>query len=367
MLAPTAAQNGKPNSHGTQEQDAKARKSTKIIVMKSASLWSFQLGADNNIGGAGWTKVQPASQIIEVPAGMRLALIASRSLSDLSDLRSLPSDIVLALDLRDTPIKDTDLACRSHLKGLRRLDLGGTAIGDRGLAYLRGLTNLTRLDLVKTAVTDQGLVNLKMMKSLSTIELSKSHVNRGGLSNIRPADSRLLWFDVHETDCDDRIADSLRNIRTYNFANFDVTNLTDAGLAKLLKQSTFVVLQVGRTKITGSGFADLRQNVNTLQVLGLDDTQVDDKAIAYIARCRNIHSLYLNSTAISDKAMSNIALLSQLQTLRLRKTNLTDAALPYLQKLTQLRQLELPNTISRVAGLRLKQLLPGYKIMREHI
>jgi Leucine-rich repeat (LRR) protein len=362
---PARAQSKLPGSRNAESPRVSA--SNREIVLKHFASWSFQIGPISApVGGAGWTKLQPANRIIQLPAGMKLALVASPGLSNLSDLRSLSPDSMAGLDLSNASIRDSDLAAIKHLTGLRRLVLGKTDVSDRGLVYLKGLTKIKLLDLEDTCVSDRGLLNLLNMKDIEYLSLNGTKVSGSGLRALKPSNGRLNALGLERTYFSDMNVSVLADLHHINTLFIDRTSVTDAGVAKLLRQSEFLYIFANGTKINGSGFKDPGRNAYTLMAVWLNDSLVDDKAITGIASCKTLRSLSLDATAISDAAMPIIASLTQLQTLSLRKTKLTDAALPYLTKLSRLREIQLPHTISREVGLKLKHMLPECKVRREH-
>ena len=73
----------------------------------------------------------------------------------------LPGRPVVAVDLGDTNVTDSDLKDLKELKGLQDLDLGFTQITDAGLKNLKELKGLQSLDLRDAQITDAGMKDLK--------------------------------------------------------------------------------------------------------------------------------------------------------------------------------------------------------------
>jgi len=101
-------------------------------------------------------------------------------------------DKVESFDLRDTDIKDTELACFGRKENLKELLVGGEfadQISDRGLMSICATVNnqpppasIERLTLQQTKVTDEGLKILaKGLKNLRYLDARGSAVSEDGV------------------------------------------------------------------------------------------------------------------------------------------------------------------------------------------
>ncbi len=355
------------NSPNTSDHATRGAGTRTVTFGGNCAQFTLRMGPGPNTDAPEWKVLGTAGKTVQVPPGMYLELVGSPHVSNLSALRSLRGDDLLSLDLTKAAITDDQLASISNLTGLMRLKLGGTEIGDRGLAYLKRMSKMCALKLAGTLVTDKGLVILRNMPSLAVLNCDNTHINGSGLINLKPTDGTFFLLDLTDTSFDDRAISALKNIPHFTCLLLGGTKITNNGIAKLLKQCTFTNLDLSRTGITGTGFASLGNNWQTLVQLRVNDTGFDDKGMASVGQCKNIAWLYLSNTAITDAAMPYIGTLSRLQYLHLRGTRLSDAAVPYIERLTSLKELELPNGISRAGVLKLRGALPGCKIRRAHV
>jgi hypothetical protein len=90
------------------------------------------------------------------------------------------------LNLRNTPLNDTDLASFKWLTSLYYLDLQSTQITDAGLVHMKGLTSLRFLSLRGTGVSDAGLVHLKGLARLEVLVVG-TQVTDAGMNELKHA------------------------------------------------------------------------------------------------------------------------------------------------------------------------------------
>jgi curved DNA-binding protein CbpA len=111
---------------------------------------------------------------------------------DLTPLRDLLPDRLLALHAAHARFGDEQLAHLSGHTGMRLLDLSDTVIGDAGIAHLAGCTELDTLLLWNTRVTDRGVELLAQIPSLRVLGLGGTRVTDAGLVAV----SRLTGLRV---------------------------------------------------------------------------------------------------------------------------------------------------------------------------
>jgi Leucine-rich repeat (LRR) protein len=97
-----------------------------------------------------------------------------------------PEDVV-ALDLHDVWMFDSDLAVVAPFKHLTSLDLSGTKVTGTGLKDLAGLKKLTELKLSRSAATDEGLEQLVRFDNLASLDLTFSKVTQEGAKKLQKA------------------------------------------------------------------------------------------------------------------------------------------------------------------------------------
>ncbi|WP_187782072.1 leucine-rich repeat domain-containing protein [Gimesia chilikensis] len=136
------------------------------------------------------------------------------------------------------------------------------------------------------------------------------------------------------------------------------TQVTDEGLAKLASLQRLEDLDLGRTKITGTGFAQVTfTSLKKLSFRECNKLTVD--GFKQIVKCQNLEKLNLIKSNIEDPFLQEVAKLPRLKTLWGDHTKVTNAGLPYLNSMTQLKSLEIRGTaITREGMLQLWKHLP---------
>jgi hypothetical protein len=148
--------------------------------------------------------------------------------------------------------RDNDLAPLEGLHGLRGLTLTNTHVTDAGLKRLAGLGNLTTLELKLTDVTDDGMQYLKAYSQLEDLNLIDTEITDKGLSSL-PYFPKLyrLWIGKS-------------NIQGEK--EQPVSDITDAGLSAIERQSNLKRLVLYNAKITPEGIARLKSALPGLNV-----------------------------------------------------------------------------------------------------
>ncbi|WP_417395530.1 hypothetical protein [Gimesia chilikensis] len=136
------------------------------------------------------------------------------------------------------------------------------------------------------------------------------------------------------------------------------TQISDEGLAKLASLHCLEKLNLGRTKISGTGFANVKfTSLQNLYLRRCRKLTVD--GLKQIVKCQNLEKLDLYESNIDDPFLQEIAKLPKLKTLWADHTRLTNAGLPYLYGMTQLRSFTFKKTaITRGGILQLRKHLP---------
>ncbi|QDV18844.1 Leucine Rich repeats (2 copies) [Gimesia panareensis] len=190
-------------------------------------------------------------------------------------------------------------------------------------------------DLVSFVKRKDGFFLQNDLGHTYLIELSNQDVNDQDL-------------DVFKQSCDNQIT----------YLSLNGTQVTDEGLAKLASLQRLEDLDLGRTKITGTGFAQVK--FASLQKLYLRRCRkLTMDGFKQIVKCQNLEKLDLYESNIDDPFLQEIAKLPRLKTLWADYTRLTNAGLPYLNGMTQLKSLSTRGTaVTREGMLQLWQHLP---------
>jgi Leucine Rich repeat len=140
----------------------------------------------------------------------------------------------------------------------------------------------------------------------------------------------------------------LSNLQNLNFTN--PTLISDKQLKHVQKLSDLRKLDLGGTKVTDAGIADLVE-LRQLETLNLAGSRITDAALSSVKRLIRLKCLDLGYTGVTSDGLDNLKDLTQLETLALGKTAVGDAGLQHLSGLTRLGDLSLYGTIVGDAGL----------------
>ncbi len=135
-----------------------------------------------------------------------------------------------------------------------------------------------------------------------------------------------------------------------------LNNITHAGLKNLEGLTELEVLGLNNTAITGRGLAHLKPLVK-LQVLNLSHTSIADADLADLEGLTELNTLALESTKVTGAGLAHLKPLSKLRVLNLSKCRVTDRDLDNLVGLRNLRMLYLrgcPVTPSKVEAFKKK-------------
>ncbi|KAA0137104.1 hypothetical protein FYZ48_16880 [Gimesia chilikensis] len=165
----------------------------------------------------------------------------------------------------------------------------------------------------------------------------------------------LSCKDVNDQDLDVFIQSNANQV---TYLSLNSTQVTDEGLAKLASLQRLEDLDLGRTKITGTGIAQVTfTSLKKLSFRECNKLTVD--GFKQIVKCQNLEKLDLVKSNIDDQFLQEIAKLPQLQYLWADYTRLTNAGLPYLNGMTRLISFRTRKTgVTREGMLQLWKHLP---------
>lgn len=129
----------------------------------------------------GFWREDPRYRVADARRGA-LSLVAESR--DLSPLGTLGDDDVWLLDLKDLPIRDTDLSALARFRTLVVLVLSGCPVTDAGISKVAALRALETLHLDDTALTDHGLAPLAGHPSLSLLDIRRTSVRGDGIRHL---------------------------------------------------------------------------------------------------------------------------------------------------------------------------------------
>ena len=152
-------------------------------------------------------------------------------------------------------------------------------------------------------------------------------------------------------------------------SHFDESNrLTDAelvaALSPLSTDTWIEFLNLSYAAVTDrSADAIMRLRVARL---GLDHTNVTDKAVHRIAEMISITNLDLDETNVTDDGLQSLADMPKLTVLKLQGTSVTDTGLDHLSQSTSLTTIIVRNTnVTREGVARLRESLPNCVVVSD--
>jgi len=226
-----------------------------------------------------------------------------------------------SLNMRNTNLKDDDVAYLTTLQNLTWLNLGKNRnLTDRGVCQiLQSMTKLQAVNLGGLNITNVALENLFYLKQLSTLMLSFC--------------SKLTYEGFKHLNA----VPSLRSLIARCV-------MDDAALEHVTGCRSMEILTLGRCPITDKGLFYMPENFPNLSALNIHHSvDVTDEGISYLSQLSQLRMLYLGGCAkITDVGLGHIGKLIHLQALNLGGCVLiTDEGLRSLANLKYLQTLDL--------------------------
>jgi internalin A len=269
-----------------------------------------------------------------------LNLETTESLTDASMnyLKNIPT--LRRLNVRGVDVTDVGMPAIAQMTGLRSLDLSHTMLEDVGLEHLPALADLEELSLGGDMITGINLNFLKLLPKLKKLSLDGiQRRNAGACWTPRVTDLDLdtiaLLSGLEELD----LGVGLNLGRGGKPAapgggNCKVTGglqITDLGVAKLVKLTKLRRLNVSGARLTAAGVKPLAAlPLERLSLWNCD--ALDDSSAALLAEIPTLTNLDLSMTAVTDKGLQALAKLPNLKALYLTETKVTPKAVDAFQK-----------------------------------
>lgn len=202
---------------------------------------------------------------------------------------------------------------------LRNLNLSNTRISSAGLGVLAGhLPNLEILSLSGARIDDYAISYISMMPSLKFIDLSNTEIK-----GMNPSEQMNVLFSAY---CF-MIVYNLY-LHAYSYVIFPSPVL--AGFIQQVGAETDLVLSLTAL-----------QNLNHLESLNLEQTQVSDATLFPLSTFKELIHLSLRSASLTDVSLHQFSSLSKLTYLRIRDGVLTNNGLGSFKPPTSLKLLDL--------------------------
>lgn len=266
------------------------------------------------------------ADFVLLPAGLRGAHEARRSLRDMRSLESVSIEID-AVDLAEllrfiadgsaetlTTLGLHADGCRgarlsvaagtqlARLRRLEQLSLWNVEFIDSAFQYVANLRRLQGLSITACGrlIGDDGFASLGKLTELRRLELRDFQSQPESFQHLRNLAS-LTDLILVDSDCDDR---ALRHLSPSNWPALESlylrgTRVTDAGLDAIANFRSLQLLDLADTKITDHGVAKL-DLMPFLESLILERTAVTPACRYPLGTLPNLRYLYLKGTAIND-------------------------------------------------------------------
>jgi Leucine-rich repeat (LRR) protein len=266
-------------------------------------------------------------------------------------LRRLPQ--ISNLYLNNSRLADSGGASLASFTGLVTLSLAQTAITDATLQNLSGCAFLNYLDLAGTQVDGSGLPALAKLPNLQAILLSRCPVTDTALAELAafPRLTNLYLSDCPEIS--DGVLAHLGQVRGLSILDLRKTRITGSGLKFLGRLAALNQLNLAGTPLED----DMLQGIASWSAarlnLNLSGSGITNRGLPHVQGIIGLVNLDLSGTAITDEAANVLAGMTGLQSLRLDDTAVTDRTLAALAKLPKLWSLSLRNTKITDDGMQL--------------
>lgn len=202
------------------------------------------------------------------------------------------------------------------LKTLERLDAEVTIADQKALEKLAGLSNLKFVQLFRTDIDDDCMKILAAMPALEQIRCGQTRIGDAGLAHLA----------------------NLESLRAIDLS--DCNRVTGEGVAHLSRLPNLKFLKVWGPQIDDNSMDSIAL-MTSLEVLGLNDTQVTDSGIEKLDQLEKLKEVHLVRTRTGDRSLAILSRMPDIHTLRLRDTEITDVGLESLTSLKNLRKLDL--------------------------
>ena len=208
--------------------------------------------------------------------------ITDRSLASLSGLDKMQSLFVVGTDL-------SSLRQLGTPRNLQTLIAGKTKLDDRALGWLADATELRKLSLFSTDVSDRGVAGLAALPRLEYLNLGSTRVT-GSIGSTLGQFAALRELVLDGTELSDPGLSTLSGLKL-RYLSLSGNDITDAGLRQFRPGPTLQRIDLGKTKVSARGIADLQAALPDLQIVW--DGSADDPISETRRRLRT--EMYLRS------------------------------------------------------------------------
>ena len=267
-----------------------------------------------------------------------------RDVARLTNLISL--DLSGSRDNGSSAIGDAIAPFLVKMVHLQSLNLAHANVSDKGLEAVGKITTLTALSLFDCqAITDQGISSLNGLAHLREVGLAHTKVTNQAICAL--GTRKIVKLNLHS--CKNISSDVLEGLQHIaSLEDLSVARTTETGAGGILrdieKATNLTQLDISGIKDICEGILHLRIDAITklrkLRVLSVSDTGIHDDQLAKISKMTSLTSLDLSALPITDKGVAQISHLP-LRELRLTWTAITDPALATVARCRSLESLYL--------------------------
>jgi Leucine-rich repeat (LRR) protein len=235
---------------------------------------------------------------------------------------------------------DADLVALKGRTAITKLDLETNAIDGSGLYIAMTLPNLRKLNVSDNPLSDDGVRIISRLSQVQNLEIKNVTLSNKAIEYIGQM-KNLEKLELDGTSLEDRSLHYLSSMpRLRDLSINDQKKMSDRNLLLLANDPNLKMIDVGRTKVTGEGFANP-------------------------ARFPKLDTVVLKSNRLTEKGIQMLALLKNLKELDFRNAQYEVDWLRHLKSAKNLRKLLVSDTDDLA---RIKQMLPAVDVeaKKEH-
>ena len=310
----------------------------------------------------GW--LTSKSELPDGPFTIRAVEMVDRPRVDLEQLGLLLGDLegLRTLLLIGMPVDDNwfaKLAASKTAGNLENLTLNRSRLSSASLGQLSQFFNLVYLEMNHAKVTDEGMQHLEKLQHLKHLGLEGNAITGKAIRQISKLLVSTLYLG-HNPSMDDEAVIPLGDMNSLRVLGIEHTNLTDVGLARLVKNKNLTRLNLLGTRVTNNSMPLVAQ-LDNLDTLWLDQLPIMNQGLAKIAGMKSLGLLSLNATRVGDEGIEFLRGNDILHTLNLDSLpTITFKGLTVLTTMKSLRSVSLRDTrLTREELIRLRESLPN--------
>ncbi|KDO76521.1 hypothetical protein CISIN_1g006752mg [Citrus sinensis] len=224
---------------------------------------------------------------------------------------------------------------------LKELDLSRCVkVTDAGMKHLLSISTLEKLWLSETGLTADGIALLSSLQNLSVLDLGGLPVTDLVLRSLQVL-TKLEYLDLWGSQVSNRGAAVLKMFPRLSFLNLAWTGVTKLpNISSLECLNLSFIQQVGAETDLVLSLTAL-QNLNHLERLNLEQTQVSDATLFPLSTFKELIHLSLRNASLTDVSLHQLSSLSKLTNLSIRDAVLTNSGLGSFKPPRSLKLLDL--------------------------